>query len=59
MEELSGIRTSIADPWLPHMERWGGQDLQPHQTAAIDRAAAALDRIGRTTSAAAAGRRSA
>jgi hypothetical protein len=41
------------------MERWGGQDLQPHQAAAIDRAAAALDRIGQTTGAVAAGRRSA
>jgi acetoin utilization deacetylase AcuC-like enzyme len=59
MEELAGIRTAIADPWLPHMERWGGQDLQPHQEAAIDRAALALNRIGQTTSPAAAGRRSA
>jgi len=59
MEELSGIRTAVADPWLPHMERWGGQDLQPHQEAAIDRAALALNRIGQTTSPAAAGRRSA
>ena len=59
MEELAGIRTAVADPWLPHMERWGGQDLQPHQTAAIERAAVALNRIGQTTGAAAAGRRSA
>jgi hypothetical protein len=59
MEELAGIRTAVADPWLPHMERWGGQDLHPHQAAAIDRAAAALDRIGQTHSAVAAGRRSA
>ena len=59
MEELSGIRAAIADPWLPHMERWGGQELQPHQAAAIDRAAMALDRIGQTSGAARAGRRSA
>lgn len=42
MEELSGTRTEINDPWLPIMESWGQQDLQPHQEAAIDRAAALL-----------------
>ena len=46
METLSGIGTAIADPWLPAMTRWAGQDLQPHQAAAIDRAAAAVARIG-------------
>jgi acetoin utilization deacetylase AcuC-like enzyme len=45
MEELVGRRTGIEDPWLPHMERWGQQDLQPHQEAAIDRAASLLARL--------------
>jgi acetoin utilization deacetylase AcuC-like enzyme len=45
MEQLSGIGTDIQDPWLPIMEEWGGQDLQPHQEAAIDRAALALNRL--------------
>jgi len=45
MEELSGIRTQIDDPWLPIMSQWGQQDLQPHQAAAIDRAANLLANI--------------
>jgi acetoin utilization deacetylase AcuC-like enzyme len=45
MEQLSGITTNVTDPWLPIMEEWGGQDLQPHQEAAIDRAALALNRL--------------
>ncbi|GIK96956.1 MAG: class II histone deacetylase [Alphaproteobacteria bacterium] len=45
MEELSGISTGVQDPWLPSMEAWGQQDLQPHQEAAIDRAAALLPAI--------------
>lgn len=45
MEELSGISSGVEDPWLTMMERWGYQDLQSHQEAAIDRAAALLSRI--------------
>jgi acetoin utilization deacetylase AcuC-like enzyme len=45
MEELSGHRSNIEDPWLSIMSRWGFQDLQPHQEAAIDRAAANLSRL--------------
>ena len=45
MEELSGIRTNITDPYLEMAESWGYQALQPHQEAAIDRAAALLPRI--------------
>jgi acetoin utilization deacetylase AcuC-like enzyme len=45
MEELAGRRSGVEDPWLPHMERWGQQDLQPHQEAAIDRAASLLARL--------------
>jgi len=45
MEELSGIRTEIVDPFLELTQSWGYQELQPHQAAAIDRAAPLLDRI--------------
>ncbi len=45
MEELSGIRSGIEDPWLVNMEGWGQQELMPHQAAAIADAAALVDRI--------------
>ena len=45
MEQLAGIRTHVEDPWQPLMERWGQQDLQPHQAALIERAAELLARI--------------
>ena len=38
IEELSGIRTAIEDPWAPLMAEWGQQALQPHQDAAIAQA---------------------
>jgi acetoin utilization deacetylase AcuC-like enzyme len=37
MEELSGIRTEIVDPFLEVVHTWGYQELQPHQAAAIER----------------------
>jgi acetoin utilization deacetylase AcuC-like enzyme len=37
IEELSGVTTGIADPWQSAMEQWGGQELQPHQSEAIER----------------------
>jgi acetoin utilization deacetylase AcuC-like enzyme len=45
IEELSGIRTGIEDPWQEHMAKWGQQDLQPHQAQAIAAAASLVDRI--------------
>jgi acetoin utilization deacetylase AcuC-like enzyme len=39
VEEMSGIRTGVEDPWAPHMAKWGQQALQPHQAQAIDNAA--------------------
>ncbi len=45
MEELSGIRTAIVDPYLELAQSWGYQELQAHQAAVIDRAAALVDRI--------------
>jgi len=45
MEELSGVRTEIVDPFLESAQSWGYQELQPHQATAIDLAAALLPRI--------------
>jgi acetoin utilization deacetylase AcuC-like enzyme len=45
LEEMSGQRTAVQDPWEPHIAAWGQQALQPHQAAAIDAAAALLDGI--------------
>ena len=45
LEEMSGIKTHVADPWAPLMANWGGQALQPHQQAVISAAAELLDRI--------------
>lgn len=45
LEELSGIRTHVEDPWAPLMAKWGQQDLQPHQAQLIDKAAALVARI--------------
>jgi acetoin utilization deacetylase AcuC-like enzyme len=45
MEEMTGIRTAIEDPWRPHMAKWGQQALQPHQRQAIAAAAALVPSI--------------
>jgi len=45
IEELSGIRTGVADPFLEFFAGMGGQDLQPHQDAAIRRAEGLLSAI--------------
>jgi acetoin utilization deacetylase AcuC-like enzyme len=42
LEELSGVSTGVADPFLPIFEGYAFQGLQPHQEAAIDAAAASL-----------------
>ncbi len=39
VEEMTGIRTGVEDPWAPHMTKWGQQSLQPHQELAISEAA--------------------
>jgi acetoin utilization deacetylase AcuC-like enzyme len=36
LEALSGTRTGVEDPFLPLHAGLGGQELQPHQQAAID-----------------------
>ncbi|MGB3146407.1 MAG: class II histone deacetylase [Paracoccaceae bacterium] len=45
LEQLSGIRTDIADPFQPVMADYGQQNLQPHQAAAIAAAVPLLDGI--------------
>lgn len=45
LEELSGIKTQVEDPWQPIMTAWGHQKLQPHQAASIDAAAALVSGI--------------
>jgi acetoin utilization deacetylase AcuC-like enzyme len=45
LEELSGVRTAITDPFLPMIRDWAQQELQPHQSQAIDTAAALLKNI--------------
>jgi len=42
MEQLSGIKTQIEDPFLPAFQAYGGQDLQPWQQEAISKAAELL-----------------
>ena len=38
LEEMSGIRSGLADPLLELLAGFGGQDLQPHQEAVISQA---------------------
>ncbi len=45
LEALSGIKTQIDDPYLPIFSGMGGQDLQPHQGAVIDAAAALVANV--------------
>jgi hypothetical protein len=45
VEELSGISSGVEDPFLAIVEGWAGQELQPHQDAAIARAAAGVGRV--------------
>ena len=46
LEQMSGIRTAVDDPYLPLIAGNAGQELQPHQAALIDQAAALVERIG-------------
>jgi acetoin utilization deacetylase AcuC-like enzyme len=40
LEEFAGIRTAVIDPYLDELMQMGGQQLQPHQAALIEAAAA-------------------
>jgi acetoin utilization deacetylase AcuC-like enzyme len=45
LEELSGVRTGVVDPFLPLLVGMGEQALQPHQAAVIARARGLLSKI--------------
>jgi acetoin utilization deacetylase AcuC-like enzyme len=45
LEEFSGIRTGVVDPYLEELMQMAGQDLLPHQAAMIDAAAALVRHI--------------
>lgn len=46
LEQLSGIKTACEDPILEYNQSVGGQELQPHQAEAIQRAAQLLGGLG-------------
>lgn len=52
MEELSGVKTDVEDCFLGDVDNWGGQELQPHQTAVIDKSVAVVDAMKRRLEAA-------
>ena len=45
LEQLSGVRTSVRDPFAPIISGYGQQELQPHQAAAIAAAERLLSAI--------------
>jgi acetoin utilization deacetylase AcuC-like enzyme len=45
VEELSGVRTDCVDPFLHVLQRGPGETLQPHQEAAVARAAALVGNV--------------
>lgn len=45
MEELSGRRSIAGDPFLAHVSTAGGQELQPHQQAALGDVGPAVKRL--------------
>ena len=45
LEEFSGLRTEVADPYLEELMLMAGQELAPHQAAAIEAAAALVRHI--------------
>jgi acetoin utilization deacetylase AcuC-like enzyme len=47
IEELAGVRTAVEDPFLEELSGLGGQELQPHQRAAIDAVGAVAATLGR------------
>ncbi len=45
LEELSGIKTGVDDPYLPLIVSMGGQALQPHQQTVIEQAVKLVDKL--------------
>ena len=46
IETLAGITSGVTDPYLDELMQTAGHELLPHQTAAIDAAAKAAERVG-------------
>jgi hypothetical protein len=46
LEELTGHRTSVDDPFAARLREFPGQALESHQRAVIDAAARLADAIG-------------
>ncbi|MFI5956100.1 class II histone deacetylase [Cryptosporangium sp. NPDC051539] len=46
LEQLSGVRTEVVDPYLPIVENYDGR-LRPHQAEAVTAAAAVVPRVPR------------
>jgi acetoin utilization deacetylase AcuC-like enzyme len=51
IEEFARARTPVVDPYLDELMQMGGQELQPHQGAAVDAAAAYVQLVPTGTSA--------
>jgi acetoin utilization deacetylase AcuC-like enzyme len=51
IEEFAGVRTPVVDPYLDELMQMGGQELQPHQGAVVDAAAAYVQLVPQGTSA--------
>jgi acetoin utilization deacetylase AcuC-like enzyme len=45
VEELSGIRTEVEDPFLDFLSAIGGMDLQPHQKDVVDALLPQVERV--------------
>jgi acetoin utilization deacetylase AcuC-like enzyme len=45
IEQLAGIRSGMADPFLPIIEKYPFQELQPHQDAVLRQAERLVERI--------------
>jgi len=50
LEEMAGVRTGLEDPLLDLLAAFGGQELQPHQDAVIQKAAQLAAALGVPTS---------
>lgn len=46
IETLAGVRTTVDDPYLPILAGMPGQELLPHQDAAVARAQRLVERVG-------------
>ena len=45
IEQLAGVRSGMADAFLPIMEKYPFQDLQPHQDAVLRQAEKLVERL--------------